>query len=64
MKTNGKPPYPDLHRQLIEAGFGFKMGGSGHWKYQLGTKMIVISGSPSDKRAYKNIKSQIKRVLV
>lgn len=62
-----KQPYPDLHEQLIEAGFTHRNTRGGHHQYRPppagNLKIILWGSSPSDRRARKNAESYVKRAL-
>lgn len=53
-------------RKLIEygeaLGFSVNLTPGGHWKFsRVGSKPVFVSQSPSDERAYKNARGDIRR---
>jgi hypothetical protein len=63
-------PYPELHDQLVAAGWEFRMSGTGHLVYSAPAgwqgvrKRVVMPSSPSDNhRGRRNTIADVKRVL-
>jgi hypothetical protein len=63
-------PYPDLHDEIMAAGWSWRVNGGGHHEYRapdgwVGTRgMLVIPCTPSGSaRARLNIRSKIRRAL-
>jgi hypothetical protein len=63
----GRPPYPELHRKLIDAGWAMRITGTSHYLYTpprgVVTKPVVIPGSPGRGRAENNAKADVRRAL-